>query len=119
MWETQKHRRAAVLSIFNGNFNNVQVAQDIAGNMAWERRGNKRYYYRSVRVGGKVKKTYFGNGPLAIAAAEEMEVARLERERGEETRRMQRERYQQMDGVMGELADELDRLLAAELMVTD
>ena len=109
----------AVLSIVDGNFNKVQVAQEITDNMAWERRGNKHYYYRSIRVGGKVKKIYFSNGPLAMAAAEAMEVARRERERRNEARRMQREQYQHADAALAALAGELDRLLAAELMAND
>jgi hypothetical protein len=52
--------------------------------MAWEQRGEKRYYYRSVRNGKKVKKVYFGSGAEAAAVAEMMEVSRLERERRNE-----------------------------------
>src|SRR3954449_11779154 len=44
--------------------------------MPWQvRRGDRRYYYRSVRVGGVVKKRYFGSGPRA------QEQARLDAER--------------------------------------
>ena len=39
--------------------------------MAWEQRGGRRYYYRSVRMNGRVRKVYFGNGPLARKAAQE------------------------------------------------
>ena len=77
-------------STIDGNFTNVRVAQNIASKMAFERRGNKRYFYKSVRVGGKVKKIYFGVGPVAIAAAEAMKVTRLERERRREAMRAQR-----------------------------
>ncbi len=43
--------------------------------MAWETRHNRRrYFYRSERVGGQVRKTYLGKGLLA-----EVELIRLER----------------------------------------
>jgi hypothetical protein len=38
--------------------------------MAWERRGKKQFYYRSIRSGGKTKKVYCGGGALGRAAAE-------------------------------------------------
>jgi hypothetical protein len=36
--------------------------------MGWEARPGGRYYYRSVRVGGRVVKRYFGNGEVARQA---------------------------------------------------
>ena len=37
--------------------------------MAWEKRGDKRYFYRSVRVGGVTKKLYYGGGIFGQLAA--------------------------------------------------
>src|SRR3954452_25338727 len=37
--------------------------------MAWEKHGDKVYYYRSVRKDGKVTKEYFGSGPAGVLAA--------------------------------------------------
>jgi hypothetical protein len=108
-----------VTRVIEVNFTNVPVAQDIADKMAWERRGNRRYFYRSVRVGGKVKKKYLGRGPLAEVAAEGMEVARLKRDRQKEAMRVQREEYQQADAVLAKLADAIDQLLATELIVAE
>ncbi len=37
--------------------------------MAWEKHGNRRYYYKSVRVTGKVRKVYLGTGAFGNLAA--------------------------------------------------
>ena len=34
------------------------------------------FYYRSKRVGSRVRKTYYGNGPLAVLVAEQDELGR-------------------------------------------
>ena len=54
--------------------------------MAWERRGSKSYYYRSVREHGRVRKVYVGSGPVARqAAAADQEHALADRRRRERT----------------------------------
>ena len=43
--------------------------------MPWETRGKRKYFYRSVRDGTKVKRVYYGVGPLAnLAAACDAEI---------------------------------------------
>jgi hypothetical protein len=37
--------------------------------MAWEKRGNAKYFYLSRRDGGRVKKVYLGRKPTALLAA--------------------------------------------------
>ena len=39
--------------------------------MAWEKRGELRYYYRARWDGRRSVKTYVGRGPAALAAAQE------------------------------------------------
>jgi hypothetical protein len=49
--------------------------------VAWEKRGAKRYYYRSVRDGERgVKKQYLGRGEVAEAIAHADETIRRHRE---------------------------------------
>src|SRR5262245_3193879 len=47
--------------------------------MAWVTRGNRRYYYRSRRVGTLVQREYLGSGKAAQEAAEGIERRRSER----------------------------------------
>ena len=48
--------------------------------MAWEQRGTKGYYYRSVRHGSRVTKTYIASGTFGMLAAERDAEARAERQ---------------------------------------
>ena len=47
--------------------------------MSWVKRGNHKYFYRSVRHGRRVKSVYFGEGPGAYLAAELAAEAAAER----------------------------------------
>lgn len=51
--------------------------------MAWETRGNSQYFYKSERVGGRVRKRYIGPGEMAaiIDSMNEEKRARREAER--------------------------------------
>jgi hypothetical protein len=48
--------------------------------MGWDRRGNRRFYYRGQREGRRVRRIYLGNGPLAELAARADEQRRAERQ---------------------------------------
>jgi hypothetical protein len=84
--------------------------------MAWEQRGNRSYYYRSHKVGGRVVKEYIGAGATAglIAAHDE-----AERERREEDRRRAREEARSLAELAAQyeaFSRAVDALAAAALM---
>lgn len=54
--------------------------------MGWEQHFKQRYFYVSRRVNGQPRREYFGRGPVAARAAEEM--AERNRERALELRRI-------------------------------
>ena len=60
--------------------------------MAWEQRGNRTYYYRSVRSGTSVTKEYVG-GELMGSLAADFDAEQRE-QRAYERTRQQRERAQ-------------------------
>ena len=84
--------------------------------MAWERRGKQRFYYRSIKVRGRVKKIYFGKGPEAELAALAVERRREERTRRAARLQHQRECCREMEEVLGELNEELDQLTKGVLI---
>ena len=56
--------------------------------MSWDAKsGSKRYYYRSVRDGDRVRKIYLGCGPEAEKAAREVEQRRIQRKANQEALR--------------------------------
>jgi hypothetical protein len=55
--------------------------------MGWVRKGNRSYYYRTIRVGDRFESVYHGCGPEAVAIAREQAEARAVREAARESRR--------------------------------
>jgi hypothetical protein len=85
--------------------------------MAWEtRRGGRRYYYRSVRRGGRVEKEYLGGAPWVDAAArlEEMDRERREWERFEQ--RAEEERLAAATAPLAEFCAAVELLARVELL---
>ncbi|MEQ8788444.1 MAG: hypothetical protein RIC55_19190 [Pirellulaceae bacterium] len=83
--------------------------------MAWERRGNHRYYYRSVRNGTKVKKIYLGCGRAAELAAQEFDAARKRRKTDREADLRHRRQYRAAVGSVDRLTTEVDAEMATVL----
>ena len=85
--------------------------------MGWEERRGRSYYYRSVRVGKRVRKEYVGGGTLGQLAAELDELERLQREEEEVSWREERERLERSAGFLQELEEAAQILIRAELLV--
>jgi hypothetical protein len=64
--------------------------------VAWEKRGGKLYYYRSVRDGERVKKEYVGTGEIAELLAHADETIRLSREKRRAQEMAERESLEEL-----------------------
>src|SRR5262245_54971646 len=86
------------------------------GTMAWERYGQRRYYYRSVRRDGKVKKLYYGAGFVGRLAAAVDALRHAERQAEEAARRAVKDRLDIAVRVTCDLSRGCELLAAATLL---
>lgn len=85
--------------------------------MGWEnRQDGKKYYYRSLRIGGRVVKKYIGRGPKAVQAAREDELRRAKRAAAAAARRQSLEQFDRATEALEEFSRQLDILLEATLL---
>ena len=86
--------------------------------MGWEQRGwgSRPYYYRSVRVGGRVKKEYLGAGEFAEALARSDEAIRRARELELARRVAEVERLEGLAAPARELDETAEILIRAHLL---
>ncbi len=80
--------------------------------MAWEARGGGRYYYKVSRDGGRIRRLYLGNGPVADLAARDAELRRAERQ----ARARSQARLEAAEAASRELAELTDLLARAALV---
>jgi hypothetical protein len=84
--------------------------------MAWEKRGARSYFYRSVRCAGKVKKLYYGTGPTGRLAAQADTLRRAERVAAEKAHRAEKDRLDVAVRLTHDLSRCCDLLAAAALL---
>jgi hypothetical protein len=84
--------------------------------MAWRRRKQRKYYYRSRREGDRVKTDYFGTGPLAWAVAK-MDAEARDREQAQaDEEKTARKPFEDADGFVRRLIAASNELLRAVLL---
>jgi hypothetical protein len=77
--------------------------------MGWEQRRNRRYYYRSRKLGGRVRKEYVGTGLVGLLAVRQEEQRR---QRAAEARELLRRDPEAFEAAAAP-ARQLDRLVEA------
>jgi hypothetical protein len=85
--------------------------------MGWEQRGKARFYYRSVRVAGRVEKVYCGGGVLGHLAAELDGQRREERQARLAALAAEHVRLGEVQALARRLDGECQLLTAAVLLV--
>jgi hypothetical protein len=86
--------------------------------MGWEERRGHSYYYRSVRVGTRVRKEYVGGGDLGQLVARLDELERLQRKEEEAFCKGERERLQRSAAFLQELEEAGEVLTRAHLLAS-
>jgi hypothetical protein len=84
--------------------------------MAWKTINGRRYYYKSERVGGRVKSTYFGAGESGTLMANMVAFERLERAADREELREQREDFMTEETVVSEWFDGVQAVADAAMI---
>src|SRR5262245_43776817 len=84
--------------------------------MAWVTRGNRRYYYQSIRVGRRITKVYLGSGPEADQAAAAVEQRRAEHAAQAETLHREQQAHADAAAPLTELCHLSDLLMRATLI---
>jgi hypothetical protein len=84
--------------------------------MAWEKHGERRYFYKCVRRNGKVVKVYYGAGPVGRLAAEVGALRRAERQAEADARKARKDRLDAAVTLTQDLSRGCDLLAAATLL---
>ena len=84
--------------------------------MAWEQRGNNRYYYRSRKIEGRVVKEYVGGGLAGMLAQREDDSRRRKRKSARAAFQADRDNFTAAATVHDELSRVADALMTAALV---
>ncbi|MBT7082547.1 MAG: hypothetical protein HN929_13990 [Chloroflexi bacterium] len=86
--------------------------------MAWIRKGNQEYYYRSRWQGSHVISEYVGNGPLAELSAEIDQAERQERIARHKQERQRQQEYKQAERIADQVGDLINMITQAAYLAT-
>jgi hypothetical protein len=84
--------------------------------MAWEKHGERRYFYGSIRRDSKVVKVYYGAGPVGRLAAEVSALRRAEQRVEADARKAQKDRLDAAVTLTRDLSEGCELLAAATLL---
>ena len=84
--------------------------------MAWVKRGERAYFYRSVRSQGRVTKEYHGAGPAGQLAANADALRQAERKASAQDRRAAQDRLDAALALTRDLSRGCELLAAATLL---
>jgi hypothetical protein len=84
--------------------------------MAWDKHGERKYFYQSVRRNGKVHKTYFGAGQVGEMAAGAHALRRAERKAAQEALQRQIELVNGLVNLTRNLNQWCELIAAASLL---
>jgi hypothetical protein len=84
--------------------------------MSWEKRGNKRYFYRTEKRKGRSVRTYYGSGEIAELAATAEALLRVQREIEDRRRKREQQPLATAEALVNELCEQSDRLVRATLV---
>jgi hypothetical protein len=86
--------------------------------MAWEKRGRRTYFYRSVRTGRRTRKVYCGGGAVGQMAAAADARRREQRQADLVARQAKAAHLQEVEGLARELRARCQLLADAVLLVS-
>jgi hypothetical protein len=86
--------------------------------MGWEKRGNKRYFYRIEKRQGRSVRTYYNSGEIAELAATAEAIPRVQREIEDRRRKREQEPLATAETLVNELCEQSDRLVRATLVAS-
>ena len=84
--------------------------------MGWKQINGREYYYKSERVGGRVKSTYYGAGEVASLVAQLDTIERGRREAERRDRRAEREQADAEERAVAEWFDEVQAVANAAMI---
>jgi hypothetical protein len=84
--------------------------------VSWQRRDGKLYFYKSLRLHGRVRCWYFGNGPAGELAAVETQIHQLDRLEARERRQAPLARQRAVDAALARLLEVSGLLARAALL---
>jgi hypothetical protein len=84
--------------------------------MAWQQRGQRRYYYKNVWKGGRSVRTYLGTGDAAELAATADALRRVQREIDARRWQQEQERRAAAEALLIQLCEQADRLVRGTLL---